>query len=500
MNGSVDMNRRLFLKSSLAGAVAAGLPAGRLFADAPVAGAIEAVTGGGAPLSIEKAALEELKASLRGALLLRGDPGYDQARRVLNQSIDRYPALVVQPSGVADIRTAVDFARERELLLAVKCGGHSYSGRSTCDRGMQIDLSRFRGVRVDPVSRTAYVAGGSLLGELDHESMAFGLVTTSGTVSHTGVAGLTLGGGFGRLARRHGLALDNLRAVELVTADGRHVRASETENPELFWGVRGGGGNFGIATSFEFALHPMSRQVVAGDLIFPMSRARELLEFYLDYSLRAPDDLYMDAIMFSPAGGRDGACLLSVCYTGPAEQAETALGPVRKLGTPLKGALASADYVAVQRSADRTDPRNEGEYLKSGFIDGVAPTLVRTIMDGFIADPGRSTTVFFQHSGGAIGRIAADATAFPHRRSTHNMFVAVRWPVAGDSSGHVAYLRKYWATLEPFTDGYYTNEVGDEAQRYVDENYQGNLARLQAVKRKYDPGNLFQLNANVKPA
>ena len=494
------MNRRYFLKSSLAGAVAACLPMGRLFADTPVSGAIEAVTGSGSTVSLDKAALQELKASLRGALLLRGEPGYDQARRVLNQSIDRYPALVVQPTGVADIRTAVDFARERELLVAVKCGGHSYSGRSTCDRGMQIDLSRFRGVRVDPVSRTAYVSGGSLLGELDHESMAFGLVTTAGTVSHTGVAGLTLGGGFGRVARRHGLALDNLRAAELVTADGKHVRASATENADLFWGVRGGGGNFGVVTAFEFALHPMSRQVVAGDLIFPISRARELLGFYLDYGLDAPDDLYMDAIMNAPPGGKDGVCLLSVCYTGPAAQAEAALAPVRKLGTPLAGKLASADYVAVQRSADRTDPRNEGEYLKSGFIDGVDPALVSTIMDGFEPNPGRETTVFFQHSGGAIGRVASDATAFPHRRSTHNMFAAISWPLTADPTGHIAYLKKYWATLERFTDGYYTNEVGDEAQRYVDENYQGNLARLQAVKRKYDPGNLFRLNANVKPA
>jgi hypothetical protein len=204
--------------------------------------------------------------------------------------------------------------------------------------------------------------------------------------------------------------------------------------------------------------------------------------------------------MSSPPGGRDGVCLLHVCYTGPAAQAETALAPVHKLGTPLQGTIAAADYVAVQKSADRADPRNEGEYLKSGFIDGVAPTLVRSIMDGFQPDPGRSTTVFFQHAGGAIGRIAADATAFPHRRATHNMFSAVSWPLTGDPTGHIAYLKRYWATLEPFTDGYYTNEVGDEAQRYVDENYQGNLARLRAVKRKYDPANLFRLNANVKPA
>jgi hypothetical protein len=494
------MNRRYFLKSSLAGAVAACLPYGHLLSATRISSAVAAVTGSGSAITLEPGALQELKDSLRGALLLAGEPGYDQARRVLNESIDRHPALVVQPSGVADIRTAVTFAKERDLLLAVKCGGHSYAGKSTCDRGMQIDLSHFRGVQIDAVSRTAHVAGGSLLGELDHEAMAFGLVTTAGTVSHTGVAGLTLGGGFGRIARRHGLALDNVKAVELITADGKLVRASAAENPDLFWGLRGGGGNFGIVTSFEFALHPMSREVIGGDLVFPVARARELLEFYTDFSLGAPDDLYVDAVMSTPAGGKDGVFLVHVCYTGPAAQAESVLAPVRKLGTPLAGAIGPVDYVALQRSSDRTDPRSQGEYLKSGFIDGVDTRLVSTIMDGYEPHPERGTTVFFQHSGGAIGRLAPDATAFPHRHSTHNMFAAVSWPLAADATPHVAYIKKYWATLQPFTDGYYTNEVGEEAQRFVDANYQGNLARLQAVKSKYDPSNLFRLNANVTPA
>ena len=331
------------------------------------ASGIAAIKLDGSATVIEQAALAELKDSLRGALLLAGEPGYDQARRVLNESIDRHPALVVQPSGVADIRTAVTFAKERDLLLAVKCGGHSYAGKSTCDRGMQIDLSHFRGVQIDPVSRTARVAGGSLLGELDHEAMAFGLVTTAGTVSHTGVAGLTLGGGFGRIARRHGLALDNVKAVELITADGKLVRASAAENPDLFWGVRGGGGNFGIVTSFEFALHPMSRQVIGGDLVFPVARARELLEFYTDFSLGAPDDLYIDAIMSTPAGGKDGVFLIHVCYTGPATQAESVLAPVRKLGTPLAGAIGPVDYVALQRSSDRHRSAQRRRVSQVGF-------------------------------------------------------------------------------------------------------------------------------------
>ena len=497
----IRMNRRDFFRSSLAAAVAAALPYERLLAaDQPVSATIEAVRGAGGTVVLDRASVQELTASLRGALLLPGEPGYDAARRVLNRSIDRHPALVVQPTGVADIRNAVSFARDHQLLTAVKCGGHSYSGKSTCDGGLQLDLSHFRAVRVDPLARVAYVAGGSLLGELDHEAMAFGLVTTAGTVSHTGVGGLTLGAGFGRLARRYGLALDNLRGVDIVTADGRLLHASAEENPDLFWAVRGGGGNFGVVTSFEFNLHPMQRQVVGGNIVFPISRARELLAVYSEYSLGAPDELYADAAMMAPPGGKDGIFMFHVCWSGDAGDAEKVLAPLRKLGTPLADTVKAVDYVALQRSWDDTDPRNEGEYLKSGFINGFPPALVETIATGFEADAGRGTTIFFQHSGGAIGRIATDATAFPHRRSRLNMLASVAWPVTTEAAPHVRYIKDYWSKLEPFTDGYYTNEVADEAQRVVDENYQGNLPRLRQIKAKYDPTNLFRLNANVKPA
>jgi len=486
--------------SSLAAAVAASLAGGRTWAAAaPIAGDIEAVTGGGTRIALEKQALQELRDSLRGALLLPGEPGYDDARRVLNASIDRHPALVVQPSGTADVRTAVSFAQQHKLLLAVKCGGHSYAGKSTCEGGMQIDLSRFRAVRVDPVARTAYVAGGSLLGELDHEAMSLGLVTTAGTVSHTGVGGLTLGAGFGRLARRFGLALDNLRGVDIVTADGNLLHASAGENPDLFWGVRGGGGNFGVVTSFEFGLHAMQRQVIGGDLVFPIARARELLDFYANFSMTAPDELYCDAVMTAPAGGKDGSFVIHVCYSGAASDADRVLAPLRKLGTPLADTIKPVDYVQLQRAWDNTDPRNEGEYLKSGFINDFPSPLVSALIDGFQADPQRATTVFFQHSGGAIGRVAPDATAFPHRRSRLNMFAVVTWGLEHEAAPHVKYVKDYWSALQPFTDGYYTNEVANEAQRLVDANYQGNIERLVQLKNKYDPGNLFRLNANVKP-
>ena len=494
------MNRRDFVVSSLAAAVATSLGGHRSFgADAPVATELQAVTGNGDKVVLERTALEELRASLRGPLLLPGQPGYDDARRVLNASIDRRPALVVQPTGTTDVRTSVNFARQYGLLLAVKCGGHSFGGKSTCDGGLQIDLSRFRGVRVDPASRTAWVAGGSLLGELDHEAMAFGLVTTAGTVSHTGVGGLTLGGGFGRLARRFGLTLDNLKSVDIVTADGRLLRASAEENPDLFWGVRGGGGNFGVVTSFEFGLHPMARQVIGGDLVFPISRARELLNFYAEYAAAAPEELYVDAGMAAPPGGRDGIFEFGICYSGPPGDAERLLEPLRKLGTPINDTVRPVDYVALQRSGDVRDARNFGTYLKSGFLDDFPASLPADIVDGFRADPDRFTALFFQQSGGAIGRVASDATAFPHRSSRFNMLSVVRWDVSRDGAQHVAYGRDYWGRLQKYTNGYYTNEVANEPQRQVDENYQGNIGRLTQLKNKYDPTNLFRLNANVKP-
>jgi len=491
------MNRRLFIRSALAAGVASTIP---LRAWSATDGPVTAVTGGGAEVALEQGVVQELADSLRGNLLRPGDAGYEVARRVLNRSIDRHPALVVQPVGAVDIQQAVNFAREHDLLLAVKCGGHSYAGKSTCEGGLQIDLSSYRHARVDPKARVAYIAGGSLLGELDREAMALGLVTTAGTVSHTGVGGLTLGGGFGRLARRFGLALDNVRGFDIVTADGLFRHADAEENPDLYWGLRGGGGNFGVVTSFEFNLHPMQREVVGGEVIFPIDRAREILNFYSEYALSAPDDLYCDFWMNRTADGQGDVVGIHVCYSGPASSADAVIAPVRKLGKPIVDSIAARSYVEIQRSSDNTDPRNEGEYLKSGFIDDFPADLAARLVDGFVGDPGRNTIVFFQHSGGAIGRVAPDATAFAHRKSQANMFAIVTWPLGTDGAPHVGFLRSYWKSLEPFTDGWYTNESSDESARVLHANYQGNFPRLQKVKDRYDPSNLFRLNANIQPS
>lgn len=497
------MDRRLFLRSAVAAGVsAAATPtlAAQFVALTQVSSSIEAVTGDRVAIEIEQAALKELSESLRGNLLLPGNPGYDAARKVLNPGIDKYPALVVQPNGVTDIRKAVTFARERNLLLAVKCGGHSYAGKSTCDSGMQIDLSTLRHARVDVGNRIAHVAGGSLLGELDRESMAVGLVTTAGTVSHTGIGGLTTAGGFGRVGRRFGLALDNVVGADVVTADGLLLHASAEENEDLFWAIRGGGGNFGIVTNFEMRLHPMQRTVVAGTVLYPIDQAREVFKVYRDHGTSAPDELYVDPMMMRSLGAPAGMAGFEICWSGPEAEADKVLKPYLSIGEPVMNSVKAVDYVMAQKAWDNTDPRNDAEYLKSGFIDAFSDDLISDIMNGFEPQDRRGVMVYLQQSAGAIGRVAVEATAFAHRKSIANLLLSVTWPKGDEAASHVDYIRNYWQSLEPATDGYYTVDTADESREVRHGNYQGNFPRLLEIKKKYDPSNLFRLNANINPA
>lgn len=512
------MQRRTFLRSTAAAAAALSLPRTDALAEAlrPPEGYrsvglyghvppdVPAVTGDGREIVLAGSDIAELAEGLRGGLLLAGDDGYETARLVLNPSFDRRPALIVQAAGVADIRRAVDFARDQGgVLLAVKCGGHSFSGASTCDRGMMIDLSPFRDVRVDPVARRAWVTGGSLLGDVDYETMEHGLATTLGTVSHTGVGGLVTGGGFGRLARRFGLSIDNLESVQVVTADGRFLRASADENPDLFWGVRGGGGNFGIVTSFEFRLHPLERQVIAGRIAYPLSRARESLELYAEYAPGVPDELQLDWGLDLPPGGGEGMAAFSVCFSGAPSAADRVLAPLRRLGTPLQDTIAAKDYVEVQRAGDIDDPRARASYLKNGFVPRITPALITPIVEALEGHPERMTGVSFVQAGGAIGRVPAGATAFPQRDAEVMMLAATGWAHGGgaDPDEHIAYMRGFWAEhLERHTHGFYTNDMPIEAGgAEIQRNYRENLERLVAVKNRYDPRNLFRLNANVQP-
>ncbi len=497
------MNRRRFVQSSLAAAVAASLPTSQglaaiLSGSMGVDADINAVTGDGAEITLKQAAVKELGESLRGNLVLPGHEVYEEARRVLNASINRYPALIVQCKGIADVRNAVDFARESNLLVAVTCGGHSFSGKSTCDGGMMIDLSTLRSVRVDPTARIANVSGGSLLADMDHDTMAFGLVTTAGTVSHTGVGGLTLGAGFGRVGRRFGLALDNVLGLDIVTADGRLLHANADENPELYWGLRGGGGNFGVVTNFDFQLHPMEREVIGGTVVFPISEARSVLNFYADYAANAPDDLYIDGGIHSSPGTPAGA-FIHICYSGPMNKADRLIDPIRNAGTAVFDGIQAIDYVALQRSGDTSDPRARGGYVKSGFAAEITPEMIDDILYGFEVHPQRGMNVVWQHAGGAISRVDSDATAFAHRHVKHDTLMLMDWPVDSDPTPHVKWLKEYWATVEPHTRGAYANDIGDVPQDRVHRNYGENYDRLLALKNQYDPGNLFRLNANIVP-
>ncbi|HKQ16459.1 MAG TPA: FAD-binding oxidoreductase [Steroidobacteraceae bacterium] len=498
------MKRRDFVQSSLWTAAALSIPNFKpLYATARPGDVadVAAVTGDGREISLRGAELRDLAAKLHGQLLLAGDRGYDDARHILNPSFDKHPALIVQPVDVADIQAAVNFARANSLLVAVKCGGHSHSGQSTCDKGMQIDLSTFRSVRVDPSARRVWATGGTLLGQIDKETAPHELVTPLGTVSHTGVGGLTLGGGFGRIARKFGMAVDNLESVDIVTADGKLVHASAQENPELYWGARGGSGNFGVVTQFEFKLHPMKREVIAGSVLFPIARMRDMLTLWGEYAPVAPDELYVDPTVMQPPGNAPGMAMLQVCYCGPQADAEKALAPIRKLGTPLKDTIKTMEYVQVQRSQDSTDTRAIASYLKGGFVGKVPGELVNAMVDGFHGDPRRTTVLFFQHCGGAGSRVADGATAFAHRYAIGNMMTVVAWPIGDkDPSPHIEAARAYWKTLEPFTRGFYVNDMAREVTaKDINENYRGNYQRLVALKTKYDPTNLFRLNANVTP-
>lgn len=494
------MYRRHFCLGALAGAASAAVvtPA---WASAPasvaVSSEIRAVTGAGAETALERVVVDDFRKSLRGGLLLPTDDGYEQARKLWS-GIDKKPALIARCTGPADVRTAVNFAREHDLLTAVKCGGHNAAGKGSCDDGIMIDLSPLQGIRVLPDQGVSWVAGGSLLGAMDHENMAHGVVTTAGTVSHTGVGGLTLGGGFGRVGRRFGLASDNIKAVEIVTADGQLRHASAQINEDLYWGCRGGGGNFGVVTAFQFEVHPMQREVIGGLLMYPFDDAGSLIEFYGEYCVKAPDDLATEMFIVAPPSG-PRMVMFSVCYSGPAKHADRLLAPLRNFGKPMRDGIKSIDYVELQRSSDNEDPRNVNNYTKGGFSREIPGDLAKALADNLETHPGRTGIAVFQQSGGAINRVDAAATAFAHRYAEHNMFVAANWTDDAQSSEHINWGRAYWNSIEPYIRGAYVNDLREDTAEAINRSYLGNYDRLVQVKNKYDPTNLFSLNANIKP-
>ena len=452
----------------------------------------------GAQITLARTDIADLAASMQGELLLPTHARYEQARRVWNGSIDKHPALIASCVGAADVMRAVNFAREHKLLTAVRAGGHSTSGKSTCDGGIMIDLSPMRGVRVDPSSRTAYLEPGTLLGQLDRECTAFGLATTAGTVSNTGAAGLTLGGGFGRLGSRFGLACDNLIGADVMTSSGKLVHASEKENKELLWGLRGGGGNFGVVTSLEYRLHEVNPIVLGGMLNWSWKDARAVLDFYADYAPRKPDELCIDLFMRSTPNGEPGLSIMTV-WSADHAAGERALEPLRKLARTATGAVVPAPYVKLQSMFDAGFPDGRKYYQKSGLVSTLTPKTLDTLIDVFQTRRAHPLTMQLQGMGGAAHRVKPDATAFVHREAQWDMAIITNWDNDAESAANIASMRTIWTQMEPLTYGFYVNSRYEDDLKAFRENYGDNYPRLVQLKNQYDPMNLFRLNANVVP-
>ena len=495
------MKRRDFCRMGLIAGAAAAAPARRLIAasEAPSqlgSTDLRAVKLSGAETSIEAAAVRDLRASLRGTLLAAGDEGYDAARHVWNGMIDKHPALIARCATTTDVVHAVTFARQRDLLLAVRGGGHSFPGYSTCDGGLVIDLSPMRTVVVSADTQIAQVAAGAWGAHVDAATQRQGLATTLGQISNTGVAGLTLGGGFGWLSRRFGLACDNLISVELVTADGKIRRVSERNEPDLFWAIRGGGGNFGVATSFEYHLHPLNPTVLGGHIDFAQANIKDVIEFYAELITHAPRELSVDLSLENDDDGSAGAQLY-VVYSGDPKNSAKVLEPLQRFGKPIRNTIGPTRYLAVQTWFDPppVDPRHH--YLKGGFVREYSSGLVRVLADEF--RPDKQSSIYFQNANGAVADIPQTATAFSHRNVVGNMLLLATWNDRSQDEPARAKIRATWNRLEPFTDGYYVN-LSDADPKTTDSNYGPNFNRLVALKKQFDPTNLFRLNSNIKPA
>jgi FAD/FMN-containing dehydrogenase len=460
---------------------------------------LPAITTTGGHTVLGETAVRQLEACLRGELLLPSNDRYEETRKVWNGMVDKRPALIARCAGAADVIAAVTFAREHDLLVSVRGGGHSVAGKAVCNGGLMIDLARMKEIQIDPGTRTARVEGGALLGDLDRATQAFGLATTAGVVTHTGVAGLTLGGGVGRLAHKYGLACDNLLSVDLVTAEGRVLKASATENADLFWGIRGGGGNFGIVTTFEFQLHPVGPGVLGGTVIYPMAKARAALKFYYEYSQTAPDEVSTDAILLTLPNG-DKAFAIDVCYIGPIEQGERVLLPLGKFGPPLVDQIGPTAYINLQASGDAFFPPGLHYYYKSHFMKEISDEAIEALLTHFTQVPSPRSLMLFQQYGGAVSRVGQDDTAFGHREAQYNFIPASAWTDPTESERHLKWVREAWDIMSPFsTGGVYVNNLAEEGEDQVRAAYGPHYDRLVAVKNKYDPTNFFRLNANIKP-
>lgn len=453
-------------------------------------------------------ALDQLQGSFRGEVFGPEDGGYDEHRKVWNGSIDRRPGVIARCTGVADVRAAVRFARDQDLLVAVRGGGHSFPGLSTCDDGMLIDLGPMKGIRVDPGSRTARVQAGVLLGELDRETQAFGLAVPSGIVTHTGVAGLTLGGGIGWIMRKHGLTIDNLLSVDMVTADAEFVKASEEENADLFWGVRGGGGNFGIVTEFEFRLHELGPQVVAGPVFWMMEDAPEVLRFYRDWIADCPDELMTIVAqrkapplpMIPPDLVGKRIIGVVACYSGSLEEGERVMRPLKEFGSPVLDLCAPKPYLAHQQMLDPSFRHGWWYYVRSCDIAALSDDVIDIVTEhGARIDSPIASLALWQ-MGGAVARVGENDTAFNGRDAGFTFNINGNSMTSDGFDDQRQWARDYWTALEPHHTSVYVNFLMEEGDERVRQAYGAEkFDRLKALKRKYDPTNFFRLNQNIKP-
>jgi FAD/FMN-containing dehydrogenase len=503
----MKIGRRSFVHSTLAAAGALLVPARTLWAQAAAPGGVPAnlpaVSASGKPLSLTGADLKDLRASLQGKLVLPHDQGYDAARQYWDSAFDRHPGLIVLAANADDVIKAVQFARAHDLLTAVKAGGHCQSETATaCDGGLMINLSLMRDVQIDVQRQRIKAQGGVVLGQIDRKTQAVGLATTLGTATDTGIAGLTLGGGIGRLMRTFGLAIDNVVSAQIVTADGQLRHLSEKDNADLFWAIRGGGGNFGVVTAFEYRLHPLAHEVLTANGSYPYERAHDVLRAVTDLAERMPDEMTLGVELSNDERGRQ--VTWSGFHAGDPKQGERLLGPLKKLGQTLRERMSAQSYLTAQgvpANAPLAVPQGPASYERHGYVHGV-PTdgLFDELVRRFAAVPATMECfVSLGQFGGAVGRVSPDATAYWNRAASYGLLVGDSWAGRSQPEAVRKAYRAVWSGLEPFTKGYYINGDSEVIEQRVRATYGENYPRLVKVKRQYDPTNLFRLNANIKP-
>jgi FAD/FMN-containing dehydrogenase len=491
------MIRREFLRSSVALATATAFASPR-YSFAAGSTDLPAVSRTGAAITIPATDLADFSRSQRGAVLTRGDAQYDLTRRVWNGAFDRHPAVIACCTSAEDVVGAVKFAAAQDLLVAVRGGGHSLPGYSVCEGGMMIDLKPMQDLSVDARTRSVRAQPGLLLGSIDTATQVHGLVVPAGTVSHTGVAGLTLGGGVGRLQRKFGLTVDHLVGAEIVTADGKLLRATADENPDLLWALQGGGGNFGVVTQFEFRAQEFGGSAVAGDIVFSIEQARSVLAAFADFSPQAPDELWMDAELESDAAGAR-QLNLQVCHCGDDRAAARALETIRKFGKPLHQSVARKPWVVVQSEHDAESPHGRGYYMSGGRVTQLPAALLDHAVESIKLPGAELAKIALTQHGGASARHSIESTAYAQRDASHNFVVRASWDHPTEAAARTAWHKQTWSKFAPFSAGIYANLNAGDPNVAARSAYGVNLERLIEVKTKFDPKNLFHLNPNIKP-